>query len=74
MRPLDRFLKVREETAKFAETLIGLPEEEAVSRTRDAGLFLEVLRPPFQASADWRAKRIRAWLDEDGKVRQVHAG
>jgi hypothetical protein len=74
MRPLDRFLQVRDETAKFAETLVGLPEEEAVSRTRDAGLHLEVLRPPSQGSFNWRAKRIRAWLDEDGKVRQVHAG
>jgi hypothetical protein len=55
--------------------LVGLTEADAVRRTREAGLDPQVVPPGVTAlTMDFRARRVRLFLDDSGVVERATAG
>lgn len=61
--------------AALAPGLVGLAEADAVRRTAEAGFQPEVVPPDVTAlTMDFRANRIRLFVDESGQVTRATAG
>src|SRR5262245_5075022 len=71
----DDAVKPGSEAAALAGTLAGLPRDDAVAKVTNGGFVADVVPPGITAvTMDFRPRRIRLFLDEDGRVRRATGG
>lgn len=65
----DRMHEALATTARFAESLVGLLADDAVTHTEESGFVPQVLRPGGPpVTLDMRSNRIRLHVDSDDRV------